>query len=134
MAKNNGILEITFADGKTIEVQTTLEDRLAFEAALRKNKGWGKLEDSILKMPAFQAWHAAHRLSLTELTWAEFTTGDTAAINVGSPDEDDEDDDELEVYGLGKDTPKTPSTTSQSSSPVTTAERPGNGEENADLS
>lgn len=132
---NNGQLVITLQNGDTIEVQTTLEDRLAFETALRKNKGWGDLKDNAMKMQPFMAWNAARRTGKTELTWAEFTTGDTAALDVSAPDEHDDDgSDELDVEGLGKDTPKGRSTTSRSSSRATTAARRGSGEDKTDPS
>ncbi|MGO2655970.1 MAG: hypothetical protein ACTH93_09115 [Pseudoclavibacter sp.] len=95
---------ITHHDGSKSTVQTTLEDRLAFETALRKNRGWGKLEDNALKLVPYTAWNAARRSGDTLLSWQEFTTGPTGAIDV-SPVEDDAEDDELEVDGLGKDTP-----------------------------
>lgn len=129
----NGQLVITLQDGGTIEVQTTLEDRLAFETALRKNKRWGELKDNAMKMQPFMAWNAARRTGKTKLTWDEFTTGDTAALDVSAPDEHD-DADELDVDGLGKDTPKDRSTTSRSSSRATTAARRGSGEEKTDQS
>lgn len=117
-------LRITFADNTTLDVQTTLEDRLAFETALRKNKSWGQIADNPMKLHPFLAWNAARRTGKTDLDWHAFTTGETAALDV-SPIEDD---DELEVEGVGKDTPTEDSSTSPSLSPVTTAELPGNGE------
>lgn len=134
MANNNGQLVITLADGNTIEVQTTLEDRLAFETALRKNKGWGDLKDNAMKMQPFMAWNAARRTGKTNLSWAEFTTGETAALDVSAPDENEDAADELDVDGLGKDTPKGRSTTSRSSSRATTAARRGSGEDKTDQS
>lgn len=122
------LLRITPATGKPYEVQTNLEDRLAFETALRKNKGWGKLEDNSLKLHPFLAHHAAKRLGKTELSWEQFTTGDTAAISV-DPVEPDDDDEELEVEGLGKDTQTVASITSPSYSPATTAAPLGSGAE-----
>lgn len=104
-------LTITFADGTTETVQPTLEDRLKFETTLRRNRQWGELKDNALKLEPFLAWHAAHRLGKTDLTWDEFTSGPTAALDVSGPD--DKDDDELEVEGLGKGTKKARSTTSQ---------------------
>ncbi|PII81562.1 hypothetical protein BMH32_04690 [Leucobacter sp. OLJS4] len=121
-------LTITFSDGSTETVQTTLEDRLAFESALRKNRGWGKLEDNAMKMMPFLAWNAARRTGKTELSWAEFTSGDTAALSVEPPADEPEDADaDLEVPGLGKDTPTEPSSSSPSSSRATTAARRGAG-------
>lgn len=121
------LLRITPATGDSIEIQTTLEDRLAFETALRKNKGWGKLEDNSLKLMPFMAWNAARRTGKTNLTWAEFTTGETAAISVEPVEPDESDADELEVEGVGKDTPTEVSTTSPSPSRATTAARRGAG-------
>lgn len=126
--KSTTMLTVTLANGKSEDVQTTLEDRLAFEQALRKNKGWGKIEDNTLKMQPFMAWHALTRTGKTALSWVEFTTGSTAALDVSIPD-DDEDDEDLEVGGLGKDTPTAPSNISQSYSPATTAALPGHGAE-----
>lgn len=114
----NPKLVITLANGDTHTVQPTLEDRLNFETTLRKNKSWGKLEDNSLKMHPFLGWSAATREGLPVGTWQEFTTGDTAALDVEVYREPDEDDDEgdLEVPGLGKGTKTAPSTSSPSSS------------------
>lgn len=107
-------LTITFADGTTETVQPTLEDRLRFETTLRRNKGWGKLEDNALKMVPFLAWSAANRTGKTALTWEQFTSGETAAIDVEEAKDDDPNETtELEVAGLGKGTRKGRSTTSQ---------------------
>ncbi len=128
-------LDVTLADGSTVRVQTTLEDRLAFELAVRKNKSWGKLEDNTLKMQPYLAWNALHRQGLTTLTWAEFTTGASAALDVSVPDDDAEDDDaDLEVAGVGKDTPTAPSTSSPWHSHENTAAPHGSGEANPALS
>lgn len=126
MATINSKFTITFADGKQTDVQTTLEDRLAFEQTLRKNKRWGKLEDNTLKMQPFLAWNAAKRTGVTDLSWDDFTTGSTAALDVSVADDADDDAD-LEVAGVGKDTQTAASTSSASSSPETTEERPGSG-------
>ncbi|MGO2659586.1 hypothetical protein [Mycetocola reblochoni] len=117
---------ITLPDGSTVTVQSTLEDRLAFETALRKNKHWGKLADNALRLQPFLAWNAARREGLLSLSWEEFTTGKTAALSVDAVEDDE--DDELEVDGLGKDTTTAPSVTSPSSSLVTTAAPRGTGE------
>ena len=104
-------LRITLADKSTIDVQPTLEDRLTFETTLRKNKGWGELKDNILKLEPFLAWSAAKRAGKIDLTWEEFTSGETAALHI----EDlttNESDDELEVEGVGKDSNRAHSTTS----------------------
>lgn len=126
MATINSRFTITFSDGKQKDVQTTLEDRLAFEQTLRKNKRWGKLEDNTLKMQPFLAWNAAKRAGITELSWDDFTTGDTAALDVSVADDDDDDAD-LEVAGVGKDTQTVASTSSASSLPGITEEPPGSG-------
>lgn len=106
-------LTITFADGKTHTVQPTLEDRLKFETTLRRNKGWGELKDNALKLEPFLAWSAASREGVTDLTWEQFTSGSTAALDVEA-ESDDDDDDELEVDGLGKGTQTGAFTTSPS--------------------
>jgi hypothetical protein len=101
-------LEVTFADGREVQISPTLEDTLAFETTLRRNKSWGSLQESALKMQPFRAWNALRRAGLTDLTWEQFTTGETAALNVAvadDPDAEDETDAALEVAGLGKDTP-----------------------------
>ncbi|MGO2139829.1 MAG: hypothetical protein ACTH30_05405 [Leucobacter sp.] len=119
---------VTLADGSTETVQTTLQDRLAFEQALRKNRGWGKLEDNTLKMQPFLAWNALRRTGKTDLSWEEFTTGDTAALDVSIPEADPDEDTENEVEGVGKDTPTEDSSTSPYSS-LTSSEAPlGSGE------
>lgn len=104
-------LRITLADRSTLEVQPTLEDRLRFEQTLRRNRSWGPLSDNALKLVPFLAWSAATRTGVTSLTWDEFTTGPTAAIDVEEvqPDEGDGADD-LEVEGLGEGTPTEAST------------------------
>jgi hypothetical protein len=111
-------LRITFHDGKTATVQPTLEDRLKFETTLRRNRGWGELKDNALKLEPFLAWSAAQREGATTLTWEEFTTGETAALDVEkvTGEEESSEEPELEVEGLGKGTRKARSTTSRSSS------------------
>lgn len=114
----NPKLVITLHDGTQHTVQPTLEDRLRFETTLRKNKGWGPLADNALKLQPFLAWSAAERAGLPVGSWQDFTTGDTAALDV-EPERDEDEDDadaELEVEGLGKGTPTGRSTSSRSSS------------------
>ena len=113
MAKSK--FNVTLHDGKTIVVQPTLEDTLAFETALRKNPSWGGLKDSVLKMQPFRAWNFLRRTGQTELSWEEFTKGDLAALDVSSVEEDA--DDELEVEGVGKGSRTGAVTSSSSSSP-----------------
>lgn len=125
-------LVVTLAGGEEVTVQTTLEDRLAFETAMRKNRSWGKLEDNTMKMLPYLAWNALTRTGKTALSWLEFTGGDTAALSVEPEELEADEDDELEVDALGKDTQTEPSTSSPWSSPETTAEPPGNGEEKTD--
>jgi len=121
-------LVITLASGEELTVQPTLQDTLAFESTLRKNKQWGGLQDSALKMHPFKAWSAAKRAELLDLTWEEFTTGDTAALDVTFEDEDDDEgDDGLGVTGLGKGTRKAASTSSSSSSPSVPTPSPTSG-------
>lgn len=133
MANTNRLI-VTLSDGTQKRVQTTLEDRLAFETALRKNKRWGKLEENSMKLLPFMAWNALRRKDETELTWDEFTTGDTAALSVEPEPDADEEDDELEVPGMGKDTQPAPSTKRQSRSRTSSAAPHGNGEEKSDPS
>lgn len=109
----NNRFTITFADGTTQTVTTTLEDRLNFESTLRKNKHWGSLSDNALKMPAFVAWSAAKRLGLTTLSWDEFSRGEHAVLDVELFTEEPT---ELEVEGLGEDSTTEASTTFPSSS------------------
>jgi hypothetical protein len=96
-------LRVTFAKGKPIDVVPTLEDTLAFETTLRKNRGWGGLQDNALKLNPFRAWNALRRAGKTDLTWEQFTTGDTAAISVEIVRDDDEpaDDDAAAALGNG---------------------------------
>lgn len=125
-------LIITEQNGDTTEVEPTLEDRLAFETALRRNKSWGKLEDNMLKLQPFLAWNAARRAMGDPRSWEEFTSGPTAAATVTEKAEDAGDPDEagdLDVPGLGKDTPAGASTTPQSSSRASTAAPRGSGAE-----
>jgi hypothetical protein len=98
-------LRITWPDGKTTDVVPTLEDTLAFETTLRKNRGWGGLQDSALKLQPFRAWNALRRDGKTKLSWAEFTTGKTAVLSVEvvrDDDEDDAGDDVEEAAAVGK--------------------------------
>lgn len=99
-------LIITAANGETIEVQTTLEDTLAFEQFLRRNKRWGGLQDNALKLAPFKAFSAARRLGRLPAgveTWEQFTEGSTAVLDVQvKREDDDEDDDSEEVEGLGE--------------------------------
>lgn len=127
------LLRVTPHEGEPFDVQTTLEDRLNFETALRKNKSWGKLEDNSMKLLPYLAWSAARRTGKTALTWQDFTTGPTAALSVEPAPDEDDDDADLEVDGVGKDTPTDHSITSPWSSPVTTAALPGSGETSPDL-
>lgn len=126
-------LVVTLAHGEEVTVQTTLEDRLAFETAMRKNRSWGKLEDNTMKMLPFLAWNALKRTGKTELTWQEFTTDKTAALSVEPEEQDDDEEADLEVEGLGKDTQTEPSTSSPWSSHETTEEPHGNGDMSEDL-
>lgn len=121
-------LEVTLADGKTVRVTPTLEDTLAFETTLRKNRNWGELKDSALKLQPFRAWNALRRKGETDLTWEQFTTGDTAVLDVHIVDDEEEGDDELEVDGLGKGGPTGRSTTSRSASPSVPASASESGE------
>jgi hypothetical protein len=105
-------LIITTAQGTEIEVQPTLQDTLAFEQFLRQNRKWGGIQDNALKLHPFKAFNAARRLgTLPEgvETWEQFTSGDTAVLDVSikrDPDDDDADDDlpegVVEVPGLGE--------------------------------
>lgn len=102
-------LIITPATGDPIEVQTTLQDTLAFEQFLRQNRKWGSLQDNALKLLPFKAFNAARRqdkLPEGVTTWEQFTTGDTAVLDVSVKGEDDDlpadDDGSVEVEGLGK--------------------------------
>jgi len=89
-------LRVTFQDGKDAEVVPTLEDTLAFESTLRKNRSWGDLRDNAVKLNPFRAWNALRRTGKTELTWEQFTTGETAAVSVDVV-HDDEPADETET-------------------------------------
>lgn len=114
----NPALVITLHNGEKITVQPTLEDRLKFEQTLRRNKSWGTLKDNALTLHPFLGWSAATRAGHDVGTWQEFTTGETAAIDVEPVEEpeDDEEGEDLEVDGLGKDTRTEASTSSPSSS------------------
>lgn len=111
-------LRISLPDGKTLDVQPTLEDRLKFETTLRKNRGWGDLKDNALKLEPFLAWSAASRAGETSLSWEEFTSGPTAALDVEAiKDDDDGADADLEVSEqVGKGTRRGRSTSSPSPS------------------
>ncbi len=86
-------LRVTLADGTTHDVVPTLEDTLTFETTLRKNRGWGTLQDNALKLQPFRAWNALRRSGATDLTWERFTTGPTAALSVEVVRDDPEDTD-----------------------------------------
>jgi len=104
-------LRVTLADGTTLDVVPTLEDTLAFETTLRKNRGWGTLQDSALKLQPFRAWNRLRKQGKTELSWDQFTSGDTAVLDVSivRPGDDDADDDEPagSVGKVGEPTPPT---------------------------
>ena len=101
-------LIITPATGDPIEVQTTLQDTLAFEQFLRQNRKWGSLQDNALKLIPFKAFNAARRLGVLPsgvTTWGDFTTGSTAVLDVSMKDETAavvDDEGSVEVEGLGK--------------------------------
>ncbi len=126
MTKNT--YNVTLANGDVFVAKPTLEDTLAFETTLRRNPKWGGLKDSVLKMQPYRSWNYLTRTGAIDLTWEEFTSGDTAAIDVSTPDEED---DELEVPGLGKDSRKARSTTSPSPSPSEPASPQGSGSPSA---
>lgn len=121
-------LIITFADGQKATVQTNLEDRLKFETSLKHNRGWGTLKDNTLKLIPYLGWAAAQRTGVTHLSWTEFTTGPTAALDVEEmpePEEGEESEEgegnaleapteRVEVEGLGEPTPQGLSTISPS--------------------
>lgn len=90
-------LNITFQDGSEVEVVPTLEDTLAFETTLRKNKQWGALQDNAVKLNPFRAWNALRRSGKTELSWEQFTSGETAVVAVDVVRDDDADDAETPV-------------------------------------
>ena len=127
-------LEVTLSDGSVVEAYPTLQDTLAFETTLRKNKGWGPLQDNALKLHPFQAWNALRRAGTIDLSWEEFTSGSTAALAV-SPKRDTDDDPEEFAPGspdelaarVGLDTTATASTPSSSPSPSapTSSRAPG---------
>ena len=124
-------LSITLANGESITVQPTLEDRLKFESTLRKNPSWGPLKDNAMKLDPFLAWSAGSRSGQITQTWAEFTTGPAAALDVSNVEvDDDPEGDELEVPGLGKDTPTAASITSPSSLVSSSVAPLGSGVEN----
>lgn len=113
---NKNLFRVVLPDGTEHLVTPTLEDTLAFETTLRKNKNWGSLQDSALKLHPFRCWNALRRKGLTELTWDEFTTGDTAAISVETVDDED-DEDNLAIAAVGKGGKTGASTSSSSASP-----------------
>lgn len=94
-------LRITFQDATEVDVTPTLEDTLAFETTLRKNPQWGSLQSNAVKLNPFRAWNALRRSRRTELTWEQFTSGDTAAVAVEVIHDDDPTDD-TEDADLGK--------------------------------
>lgn len=101
-------LEITLADESTIKVTPNLFDTRAFESYLRKNPRQGKLQENAITMTAFRGWHAAKRKGLLSMTWEEFSEGEDAVLGVTLANDDDDSDDELQVAGLGLDTPPAP--------------------------
>lgn len=101
------VTRITLADGSTVDVKPNIADMLAFETTLRKNKAWGSLAENTLRMFTFRAWHCGHRTGAIALSWDEFTSGDTAVIDVSNHDldaDDSADDAADEVAGVGFDT------------------------------
>ena len=98
---------IHHADGRVVDVTTNIGDTLAFESVLRKNKSWGTLTENTMTLFHFKAWNALKRSGDT-ISWDEFSSGSTAALDVTSHDTEDETEDqtedELEVAGVGFDT------------------------------
>lgn len=111
-------LIITMPDRTTIEVEPTLEDTLAFELYLRKNRREGELKDNALKLQPFRAFNAARRQGkLPEgMTWTEFSSGPSAVLDVSVKHDDDDaddattDDSVLVVDGVGEAGQPDPST------------------------
>ena len=97
-------LTITQHDGSEIIVVPNLFDTFGFEKMLKANPRLGTVQENSLKLQAFRGWSAAKRTGQTEQTWEQFTEGPEAALSVLQTDETD---DELEVAGLGLDTPLT---------------------------
>lgn len=100
------LTRITLPDGSTVDAIPTIQDTLAFESVLRKNRSWGPLADNSIRLVMFRAWSAATRAGTLTLTWDEFTSGPTAAVNVEMVDpaaEGDDQGDDLEVPGVGLD-------------------------------
>lgn len=101
------IAVVTLHDDTTIEVPITLEDSLAFEVALRRNKRWGTLSENSIRMITFRAWNALQRTGQTEQSWEEFSSGPNAALDVTmkptkEPDKSDDDEDGEVVESVGK--------------------------------
>lgn len=106
-------LRIQFEDDSHLDVRPNLFDQRNFERALRNNKAWGDLRDNALRLSAFRAWSAASRLGLITMSWDDFYEDPhTPVMSVTVAPDDETDDDDLEVDGVGKDTPAAPSTTS----------------------
>lgn len=101
-------LVITQADETEIRVTPNLFDTRAFESYLRKNPRLGKLQDNAVTLTAFRGWHAAKRKGLISMTWEEFSEGEDAVLAVMPASDDAAEDDELDVAGLGLDTPPAP--------------------------
>jgi hypothetical protein len=126
----NKKFNVIMPEGVTLLAEPSLEDSLAFESALRKNPRWGKLNENQIKQLPFRCWNYLTRKGQLALTWEEFSSGDTACIDIefAEPEEDGEED-ELEVDGLGKGSKRARSTSSSSSSPSTPASPTGSGGE-----
>ena len=101
-------LTITQADGTEITVTPNLFDTFAFEKMLKANPRLGSVSENTMKLQSFRGWSAAKRAGLINQTWEEFTDPNTGALMVVPADVPDEDDAELEVLGLGLDTPQAP--------------------------
>lgn len=84
-------LTITFCDESTMTVVPNLADTLNFERTLRKNPSWGTVQQNLLTGGPFRAWSALRRQGLTEMTWEEFSNGDTAVLSVDVEDDEDND-------------------------------------------
>lgn len=98
--------DLLLSNGEQIRVTLTIRDSLAYESAAR-GKGWGGLQDNIMRWQAVRAWSAAtreHPGILTGIGWQQF-------VEVTDPEKlhllemqqvKDEDADDVEAGELGE--------------------------------
>lgn len=91
-------LDLLLSDGRTIRVQLTIRDSLAYESAAR-GRSWGPIQENAMRMQAIRAWSAARRMHpdvIGTIGWQQFVEGtDPNQLHLidGQPASDDDAED-----------------------------------------